>query len=360
MTKRKDVTQMQRANGMGNICKLSGNRRKKYQAVVVTGWKIDEQTGKAKKIRKSLGTFETQKEADKALTNYFENPHTLTQNTITFEEVYERWSEEHYQKVKEDTAKGYRAAYKLCSSIEHRKMCTLTIDDFQRIANESGKNTPTLKNYKNLLLQMCDYCILHDIWDSNKRYKIEKIDISFAGNPNKRKRERFTNEELETLWNNHQRIDYCNVVLMLLYSGVRISEMLNLKKENVNMQEHYFDVIDSKTQAGIRQVPIADRIYPFFEYWYNLNDCEYLLSTPEAKHFLYRNYYDSYWTPIMQELEMSHTPHDTRHTCISLLTEAEVDKRLIKKIVGHKSDNVTENVYTHIDIKVLLEQINKI
>ena len=57
---------------------------------------------------------------------------------------------------------------------------------------------------------------------------------------------------------------------------------------------------------------------------------------------------------------MSHTPHDTRHTCISLLTEAQFDKRFIKKIVGHASGDVTENVYTHIDITILLEQINKI
>lgn len=351
---------MKLPNNYGSVYKMKGTLRNPYRAIVTTEWAYDEETGKAKQKRKTIGYYKTKQEALIALAEYHNNPEELTQNTITFEEVYERWSEEHYQKVKEDTAKGYRAAYKLCSSIEHRKMCTLTIDDFQRIAKESGKNTPTLKNYKNLLLQMCDYCILHDIWTTDKRFKIESIDISFAGNPNSRKRKRFTNEELETLWNNYQRIDYCNVILMLLYSGVRISEMLNLKKENVNIQEHYFDIIDSKTQAGIRQVPISDRIYPFFEYWYNLNDCEYLLSTPEAKHFLYRNYYDSYWTPIMQELEMSHTPHDTRHTCISLLTESEVDKRLIKKIVGHKGDNVTENVYTHIDIKVLLEQINKI
>lgn len=199
-------------------------------AFVTTEWVYDEESGKAKQKRKTIGYFSTKAEALTALAQYHKNRQELTQNTITFEEVYERWSEEHFAKIKPDTQKSYMTTYKLCSIIEHRKMCTLTIDDYQRIAKESGKNQPTLKNYKNLLLQMCDYCILHDIWDSSKRFKIESIDISFAGNPNNRSRKRFTNEEIEILWNNYQRIDYCNVILMLIYIGYRVSELLDLKK----------------------------------------------------------------------------------------------------------------------------------
>ena len=147
---------------------------------------------------------------------------------------------------------------------------------------------------------------------------------------------------------------------MLIYSGVRISELLDLKKENVNLKERWFDITASKTQAGIRKVPIADKVFPFFEYWYNLNSCEYLVSTPEGKHFLYRNYYDSYWKPLMDQMGLTHRPHDTRHTCVSLLTAAGVDERLIQKIVGHKGQGVTQAVYTHLEIQTLLEAINKI
>lgn len=101
-------------------------------------------------------------------------------------------------------------------------------------------------------------------------------------------------------------------------------------------------------------------VYPFFEYWYNLNDCEYLLSTPEGEHFKYRNYYDSYWSPLIETLGMKHRPHDTRHTCISMLTVAGVSDKVIKKIVGHKGQGVTEVVYTHFEIEELIDAINKI
>ena len=56
---------------------------------------------------------------------------------------------------------------------------------------------------------------------------------------------------------------------MLLYNGTRISEFLDLKKENVRLEEQYFDVIDSKTENGIRKVPIADKLLPYYKDWYN-------------------------------------------------------------------------------------------
>ena len=59
-------------------------------------------------------------------------------------------------------------------------------------------------------------------------------------------------------------------------------------------------------------------------------------------------------------LNKDHKPHDTRHTCVSLLTKARIDERIIKKIIGHSGKGVTEIVYTHIDMQQLLEAIDKI
>lgn len=75
---------------------------------------------------------------------------------------------------------------------------------------------------------------------------------------------------------------------MLIYNGVRISELLDLKKENVHLDKQYFDVTDSKTENGIRKVPIADKVLDFYKSWYNDNiESEYLLHTEDGKHFLY-------------------------------------------------------------------------
>ena len=43
-----------------------------------------------------------------------------------------------------------------------------------------------------------------------------------------------------------------------------------------------------------------------------------------------------------------------------MLTVAGVDDKVIKKIVGHKGQSVTEVVYTHFEIEELIDAINKI
>lgn len=149
---------------------------------------------------------------------------------------------------------------------------------------------------------------------------------------------------------------------MLIYSGVRISELLDLKKENVHLDKQYFDVICSKTENGIRKVPIADKVLPYYKAWYeSCPECGYLLHTEDGKHFEYSNYNDSYFKPLVEQLNINRTPHCCRHTCISMLAEAGINQTIIKKIVGHSGAmTLTEKVYTHFDIKELVDAINEI
>ena len=62
----------------------------------------------------------------------------------------------------------------------------------------------------------------------------------------------------------------------------------------------------------------------------------------------------------MTKLKMSHLPHDCRHTTATLLDNAGVDRTIIKRILGHTSNDVTERVYTHKTPEQLLSAINKI
>lgn len=350
---------MKLPNGFGSVYKLSGKRRCPYRAIVTDRWTLDPVTHKSKQIRKTIGYYETKADALAALADYNKSPYDLESAKITLQETYDRWSDEHFPEVSESNVKGYKAAFLLCEPIANKRMVDIKLDDLQYIADSSGKNEPTLKKFKILMNAVFKYAVIHDIIPPDMN-KVTYLNIKKAGNPDKRDRTPFSTAEIQKLWKHKDANDYCNVILMLIYSGCRISELLSLKKEDVNLQEKWFDIKKSKTAAGIRRVPIADKILPFFEHWYNLNDCEYLISTPEGKPFEYRNYYDSYWKPLIEQLSMKHRPHDTRHTCVSLLAAAGIDERIIKKIVGHAGQGVTENVYTHYELESLHEAINKI
>ena len=279
---------------------------------------------------------------------------------MTFEEVYNEWSKGKYPTVSDSNVKGYTAAYKTCSNLYHKVFKDLKLIDLQTNIDTCGKNYPTLRKIKVLFNQLYDFAIKNDI--CNKDYSTFVDVVKYKKrNPNKYDRNKFEKDEIDLIWK--QKGDkYYQIILMLLYNGVRISEFLDLKKENFHLDEQYFDVISSKTENRIRKVPIADKVLPFYKAWYNAHpDSKYLIHTEDGKNFLYRNYYDSYFHPLMEQLNINRTPHCCRHTCVSMLAEAGVDQTIIKKIVGHSGAmTLTEKVYTHFDVKELVNAINRI
>ena len=60
----------------------------------------------------------------------------------------------------------------------------------------------------------------------------------------------FTVAEINKLWKYLYTNRFDDIPLILLYSGMRISELLELKTENVDLKNKTINVIKSKTAAG--------------------------------------------------------------------------------------------------------------
>ena len=254
---------------------------------------------------------------------------------------------------------GYISAYKHCESLHDMPFSDIRLIHLQRIIDNSSKNYPVLRRIKILYSQLYKYALQNDICE--KDYS-KYVDVSqYKGrNPNSFKREPFSEKEIQSLWDISTYNKCATMVLMMIYSGCRIGELLSLKKENICLQHRYFYIEHAKTSSGVRYVPIAEKVYPFWKAWYEKNEDPYLFSGNRTQYISYSNFYQAYWKPLMTDLSMEHLPHDTRHTCITLLTVAGVSDKVIRKIVGHKGQNVTETVYTHFEIKELQEAINLI
>ena len=338
---------------------MSGKRRRPYVVKKTVGWHYDEAKDKMIQDQMTIGYAATRAEGLQMLADYNNNPFDLKASKVTFQEVYERWSKEKFPTISHSNVKGYEASYKVCGTLYNKVFRDMKLVDLQTVVDTCGKNFPTLKKLKSLFNQLYEYAMKNDICSKDYSEFVDIVKYKDK-NPDKRDHNKFTKEEIERLWTLAED-PYYQIVLMLIYNGCRISEFLDLKKEDVHLDEQYFDVIASKTENGLRKVPIADKLLPFYKAWFEGSACEYLLHTPDQKHFDYRNYFDSYFTPLMEQLGLDHTPHDTRHTCISLLTEADVNPTTIKKIVGHSGAmTLTERVYTHLDIQILVDAINKI
>jgi len=343
---------MKNPNGYGSVLKLSGKRRKPFAVRITVGW-----NDQGKQKYKYIGYYETRSSAMIALADYHQNPYDLDAGKITFEEVFKKWSDEKYPNYSKSNIIAYNSSYKACSPLYELRFVDIKKSHLQNVIDTCGKNYPMLRKIKVLFNQLYRYALENDL--VTKDYS-EFVEISHHKKEDN-ERDPFSSKEISTLWDNVDRNEYNSIILMLIYSGVRISELLNLKKENVHLDEKYFDVVSAKTKAGIRKVPISDKTIQYFSHWMSKSSTEYLLVTPDGDAFTYRNYYDSYWKPLITEMNMKHTPHDTRHTTVSLLVAAHINQTIIKRIVGHAGAmSLTERVYTHFEIQQLIDAINKI
>lgn len=340
---------MRRPNGNGSITKLKGNRRKPYAVRITKYW--DEN---GKQIKKLIGYYATQKDANKALADYLDTPYDLELSNILFKDIYDRWSKLKYPKVSHSAILGYQSAYDNVEKLHNMKIKDIKARHLQEAMDSCSKGQGTKKKIKYLLGQMFAYAMQNDI--ISKDYS-KFVDI--GKDTSESKREPFSNKEIETLWKYLDDVEFIDTILIMIYSGFRIGELLELKIENIDLANKTMTG-GIKTEAGKnRLVPIHPKILPLIEKRYNKNQ-KYLIINFKGKQMKYDNYYKEKFLPIMEQLNMKHRPHDCRHTFATLLSNANANATAIKKMIGHESYITTEKIYTHKDIEELRKNVELI
>ncbi|MGN0162786.1 MAG: tyrosine-type recombinase/integrase [Candidatus Ornithomonoglobus sp.] len=277
---------MRLPNGFGSVYKLSGNRRKPYVAQKTIGY--DENSKRQYKI---IGYYETKEEGLIALSAYNANPYTITSD-VTFAEVYKKWSERKYQNISRSNANGYKAAYKLCESFKNMKIKDIRLSLFQSVVDNSGKNYPLLTKFKMMLNQIFDYAVLNDII-SQDHNKIKYLDIGKSVKSDMHYR--FTESELDIMWKWSESPSniYIRLILILIYSGVRPGELFNVRHDRVDLEKGCFYIDKGKNDNAVRQVPIHDKVMPFFKQWYDQNN-EYLITQQNGDNFKFSTNHKNY------------------------------------------------------------------
>lgn len=350
---------MRLPNGYGSVSKLSGKRRNPYVVRRTIGFHLDEEKDKVVRDSVIIGYAPTKAEGLKMLADYNDSPYDPEANKLTFADVYKRWSEEKFERVSDASVDAYETAYKALECLHDKKFAKLKLVDLQKAIDESNKNFPMLRKMKTLLNQMYKYALKYDF--VGKDYA-QFVDITKHKDEWEEKSEEEKHLSLELVNKLWSRVNdfICMTIIILIYTGARIGEMLNVRLVDVNLEERWFFIRKSKNNNGIRKVPIADVIYPFIEKMYNESKCGYLFHKEDGTKMTYDYYYDQF-TGFFEAMGLDRTPHCTRHTFISMLTVAHVDKRFIKKLVGHSGKgDVTEGTYTHLEIKELRNEINKL
>lgn len=335
---------MRLPNGYGTVYKLSGNRRKPWIARKTKGWSDD-----GKQEYETIGYYAKREDALKALADYNATPYDLNSNKLTFADVYVKWSARKFANIVAPA--GYSLAYKLSHSLHGLKFADIKTDDLQGIIDTCGKGYATRKVIKTLYNQMWDYGMERDIVGKNYA---EYVDI--GKNDKDSIRKPFTKKEIDKLWKlkDSPKVD---LVLIMIYSGWRPGELVTLKTEDIDLTEKTMRG-GIKTAAGKnRIVPINEKILPLIEKRYDPAN-EFLVTGDRGTGISYSRFLRMF-DALMENLGMTHKPHDCRHTFATLMNNAEANKVSIKRIMGHAQADVTEG-YTHKDIKELRKAINLI
>lgn len=350
---------MKNANKTGSVYKLSGNRRKPWRVVVTDGWTIGE-NGKKKQIRTNLGYFETRKDANIALAEYLKDPYEVDSKTITFKEVYDMWSKEHYKKVKSQTKRCYISAYDRCASLYGMAFKDIKAAHLEAILTDENVGAGTRSHIKVLFNLLFKYALKHDIITKNYASLTNGVTVK-----TKRKRNIFTNDEIERLFELGTKY-YADYILISIYSGMRPNEMCELTLDMINLEEGYFQH-GIKTPAGEgRIIPIHSKIRKLVEFRVNrakelgLNDFTFYTTDYGKNTWLYYGKYYEFFKEYCNDFNVVHVPYDTRHTFSTLAKEADMNEYCLKLIIGHSIQDLTERVYTHRSIENLKKEMEKI
>lgn len=336
---------MRNPNGYGSIIKMSGKRRRPYAVRVTAGWAAD-----GKQIYRFLSYHASKSEAIIALAEYNKAPYDLDANNITFAEIYERYTGEN------TFADGMTKLNKTC--FNHSKPLHDVVFKNLRKAHFQGVintlETPTAKaNVASFFRKLGKYALENDI--------IHKDYAQFVVTPSKNRKTKktpFIAEEVSVFWD-HIGDTNAEIMLMLCYSGMRVSELLTLKKEQVNLGESYI-ITGSKTEAGKdRYIPIHPRIKPLLEKHMD-NKTEWaIVNRFGDKPIRYDSFHAKRWSKLKTKLKFRDelTIHSTRHFFVSELHKLGADKIAVQKIVGHKGDDITDDTYTHISNQLMHETV---
>ena len=341
-------------NGFGQISEIKGKGlRKPFRAMVTVG-KSD--TGKPIcKLLKPEAYFETYNDAYAALVEYNRNPYDLADD-ITMEELFNRWSEKHFQKLKsQDSAKNIRCAWSHCSPIYQMKVKEVRARHMKEMIEQSLTSNGNKILMKMILNMMMDYAVEYELVDHNyaRDFKIEKVDKSKTIGTGAH--DTFTDEEFAVLWSHSGENMWIDMMLIQCYGGWRPIELCQLRKEDVDLSIGCI-MGGSKTEAGRhRQVPIHSKILEIVKRYLNHGSSEFLFGelTYEQYRYAFHNELERLGLP-------DHTPHDCRVRFVTAAKSSGMDEYAIKRIVGHVIGDLTERVYTKRDFGWLKSEMQKL
>lgn len=292
-----------------------------------------------------------------------------SQNAVTLGQLYFRWSQMHYRTIGYKCKAGYESAWNTLSDLWERPFASITLEDYQTAMDSLASHSLSLqKKLRSLISQLCNYAPI-----SLKTPLCNYAPYLILDGKKNKSRDIFSDEEISRLFlyvrNNGKYAWDAEILLILIFTGLRQEELFQIKKQNVNMRYQCIAADGSKTEAGRnRLLPIVPVIAPYiFSYMLRSAGSEYLITTTRGCQINLTNWRSRRYYPMLRDCEITSpddeqrlVPYCARHTYATLADRAGVDKDTLAKLIGHSSYKTTKSIYIHERLDQVRQETDKV
>lgn len=228
------------------------------------------------------------------------------------------------------------------------KLSTLTVDDIARFVKAKraeGRKVATINRYLAMLSAILNLC-------KKRRVNVPEINVREFMKP-----EPFENIKYFDDWSVIDKIvanaadHFKPIILFAVYSGLRISNILNLKWSDIHGDLYHINVKDKRFKGGRL---VSKQIYPPMR--------EILNSLPKVNEYVFTYKGERIlsvkkaWKRALERAEVEHLPlHALRHTHATWYLSKTHDIKAVQKSLNHTSSKTTEK-YAHLIESVVYDE----
>lgn len=242
---------------------------------------------------------------------------------------------------------------------------------------KNGYSYQTINNYKRSL-KACFYTALNDDLVRKNPFNWNLSDVLEDDTIHKTA---LTDEQVNALLS-FLKIDdvykkYYNAIMVLLYTGLRISELCGLTVSDIDFEQGFirvnhqinydkgkYSINEPKTDSGIREIPMLEPVRKALmdEIKGRIDVQQILIDGYSDFVFLnqkslpmYAHCYSNAFSSLIKKYNKYHkgnelpliTPHTLRHTFCTNMANKKITPNTLQYIMGHKNITMTLGYYTH-------------
>lgn len=355
----------------------------KYRLIVSDGVDLN---GKRIKKRKTIEA-KNEKEAKKQLALFIaeiERGEYIEVKNMTFKEFSLKWMENYAEtNLANKTIARYQDMLKntILPVLGNKKLdqikpmhllelyASLSKDGARKDGKKGGYSNKTIQHVHRLIRAMLELAVKWELINSNPAAKVSAPKVQ------RKEIDFYDEEQAMALFQalEEEPIKYITMVKFLLYTGMRRSEMMALKWDDIDFEERRIrinkaatyapgkgiTIKETKTVRSERIIYMSDTVYSLLTVYKDYQDETKVvmqnlwnetgfLFTRDDGNMMHTDTISAWFTEFIKRTNLPHiTLHGLRHTNATLMLSSGTDIETVSRILGHSNSITTSNVYLH-------------